>query len=702
MNWSVIISPLIPMPYVIGIGVAALALLIPGLVRRMRGAWWRLAAGVALILALLNPVLLNEQREPLSTVVAVVVDKSASQSLDGRDKTTTEAANQLAARLADFRGIGVRRIGSGGPAGGQPVDGTELFAPLAAALGDVPPERIGAVVMLTDGQVHDIPADRAGLPPSAPLHVLLSGHGGEKDRRIVIDAAPRFGIVNEKQVIKFRVLDEGATSSGPVRVTVNRDGNPLSIENVTPGGPAQLTVDITHGGPNIIEFEAAPLDGELTPVNNRAVVQIEGIRENLRVLLVSGEPHAGERTWRNLLKSDASVDLVHFTILRPPEKQDGTPINQLSLIAFPTRELFQDKIKQFDLIIFDRYQHQGVLPLLYFDNITRYVRQGGALLIAAGPDYASPTGTIFETPLQPVLPVGPTGKVIEQPYYASLTDLGQRHPVTRGLEGSASNPPAWGRFFRLIDVGRPQGNVIMKGAEDKPLLILNRVEKGRVALLLSDHTWLWSRGFEGGGPQVDLLRRLAHWLMKEPDLEEEALRASARAGQLTVEQQTMADKSEPVLVRKPSGGTETLNLAASGPGLWRATIPADEIGLYRLEQGDKRAFANVGAANPREFADARSTADKLKPLVDATHGRIARMASASGAIDLPRIVPVRSTVTMGGSDWIGVHMTEASVLKGITRVPLFGGFLTLFGVAGLFGLLALVGLPFATWLREGR
>jgi hypothetical protein len=702
MNWSLIVSPLIPLPWLIGVAVAAIVLLLPGLVRRMRGAWWRLAAGVALILALLNPVLLNEQREPLSTVVAMVVDKSASQSLDGRDKTTTEAANQLAARLAEFRGIEVRRIEAGGSTGGQPVDGTELFAPLSAALGDVPPERIGAVVMLTDGQVHDIPADRAGLPPSAPLHVLLSGHDGEKDRRIVIDAAPRFGIVNEKQVIKFRVLDEGGTSGGQVRVTVNRDGNPLSVENVTPGGPAQLTVDITHGGPNIIEFEAAPLDGELTPINNRAVVSIEGIRENLRVLLVSGEPHAGERTWRNLLKSDASVDLVHFTILRPPEKQDGTPINQLSLIAFPTRELFQDKTHEFDLIIFDRYQHQGVLPLLYFDNIARYVRQGGALLIAAGPDYAS-TGTIFETPLQPVLPVGPTGKVIEEPYYASLTDLGQRHPVTRGLEGSASDPPAWGRFFRLIDVGsRPQGNVIMKGAEDKPLLILNRVEKGRVALLLSDHTWLWSRGFEGGGPQVDLLRRLAHWLMKEPDLEEEALRASARAGQLTVEQQTMADRSDPVLVRKPSGATETLNLAAAGPGLWRATIPADEIGLYRLEQGDKRAFANVGAANPREFADARSTADKLKPLVDATHGRIARMADASGNIDLPRIVPVRSTVTMGGADWIGVHMTEASVLKGITRVPLFGGFLTLFGVAGLFGLLALVGLPFATWLREGR
>jgi hypothetical protein len=322
--------------------------------------------------------------------------------------------------------------------------------------------------------------------------------------------------------------------------------------------------------------------------------------------------------------------------------------------------------------------------------------------VAAGPDYAN-IGSLYQTPLSPVLPVAPTGRIIEQPFHAEVTDLGERHPVTRDLEGSEFEPPHWGRFFRLIDVDPPQqGNVVMKGVDDKPLLILDRKEEGRVALLLSDHTWLWARGYEGGGPHVDLLRRLAHWLMKEPDLEEEALRATARAGQLTVEQQTMAEESLPATVTKPSGAVEELILAPAEPGLWRATIPADEIGLYSVEQGDKRAFAHVGAANPREFIDARSTPDKLAPLVAETGGRIARMSDGGGALELPRIVPVRSTVTTGGSDWIGVRMTEASVLKGVSRVPLFYGFISLFGIAGLFGLLALVGLPFATWLREGR
>ena len=702
MNWTVGFSPLLPWPYLAGLAVVAALVLIPAVFRRMRGAWWRIAAALVMLLALSNPVLLNEQRTPLSTVVALVVDKSASQGLDGRDTMTTKAADELTKRLHAFRNIEVRRVDAGGPVNGHPVDGTDLFGPLSTALSDVPPDRIGGVIMLTDGQVHDIPANKSALPPNTPLHVLLSGHAGEVDRHIVIDNAPRFGIVNESQVIKFRVVDDGVKGSdGPVDVSVNLDGNPLSVEKVTPGVESQFTVNIAHGGPNVLEFEAAPLAGELTRINNRAVVSIEGIREHLRVLLVSGEPNPGERTWRNLLKSDAAVDLVHFTILRPPEKQDGTPINQLSLIAFPTRELFDQKIHQFDLIILDRYHNRGVLPLTYFDNIARYVRDGGALLIAAGPDYAG-EDSVSDTPLAPVLPAAPTGQVIEQPYYPTVTDLGRRHPVTRDLKGSQSNPPHWGRFFRLIGVDQPQGSVVMDGPDKKPLLVLNRVGKGRVALLLSDDTWLWARGYEGGGPDVDLLRRLAHWLMKEPDLEEEALRATARAGELTIERQTMADTTGPVTVHKPSGATQTVTLTKAEPGLWRATIPAGEIGLYRLDQGDMHAFASVGPANPREFANVISTPDKLKPLVDATHGRIARMADSSGGLDLPRIVPVHSTVTMAGSDWIGIHTTDASTLKGVTRVPLFTSFISLFGIAGLFGLIALIGLPFATWVREGR
>ncbi len=352
------------------------------------------------------------------------------------------------------------------------------------------------------------------------MHALITGRKDERDRRIAIIAAPRFGIVGQVQTITYRLDDQGV-SGERAKVAVRRDGETINERTVLSGETVNVDIDIKHAGPNIVEIEASPLENELTPVNNRAVVAIDGVRDKLRVLLVSGEPHSGERTWRNLLKSDASVDLVHFTILRPPEKQDGTPINELSLIAFPTRELFQQRINEFQLIIFDRYARQGVLPIAYFDNIARYVRAGGAVLVSAGPDYASTT-SIWRTPLDSVLPAEPVG-VTEKPYYAHLSDIGKRHPVTRGLEGSGTEPPHWSRFFRTVETRNATSPPVMTGADGKPLLLLSRYGEGRVALLLTDHIWLWARGYEGGGPHLDLLRRTSHWLMKQPDLDEESV-----------------------------------------------------------------------------------------------------------------------------------------------------------------------------------
>jgi hypothetical protein len=421
------------------------------------------------------------------------------------------------------------------------------------------------------------------------------------------------------------------------------------------------------------------------------VVSIDGVRDKLRVLLVSGEPHAGERTWRNLLKSDASVDLVHFTILRPPEKQDGTPINELSLIAFPTRELFQQKINEFQLIIFDRYARQGVLPIIYFDNIAKYVRDGGAVLVAAGPDYASQT-SLWRTPLDVVLPAEPSGNVTERAFHARLSELGKRHPVTRGLEGADTDPPHWSRWFRVVDTRNVSGTAVMQGADNKPLLILSRQGEGRVALLLSDHIWLWARGFEGGGPHLDLLRRLSHWLMKQPDLEEEALRLIVRGRDLTVQRQTMEDTVGEVTVTAPSGATQTLTLEPAEPGVWRRTFPANELGLWRATDGKLTTLTNVGPANPREFTEVTSTTEVLGPLAAATGGDARRLTETSG-VHVPRVIAVRSTDTYKGDDWIGLKLRDASVVRGIGVLPIF---------AGLIGLLLLVGSLAATWAREGR
>src|ERR1700734_3546468 len=688
MQYGIAFTPLVP-ALVLWVALAVIVA-IAGLllVARARGAAIRVTALALVLLALANPSFTREEREPLSSVVAVVIDKSPSQNFGERTRETAQAQAELVDSLKKIKGLEVRVV-EAGQADGE-TDGTKLFGALSSALSDVPVDRVAGAFLITDGRVHDIPANAAALGFQAPVHALITGRSNERDRRIAISAAPRFGVVGQTQTITYRLDDQGVTGNR-AKVVVRSDGEVINERTVLSGQTVNIDIDIKHAGPNIVEIEASPLDNELTLVNNRAVVAIDGVRDKLRVLLVSGEPHSGERTWRNLLKSDASVDLVHFTILRPPEKQDGTPINELSLIAFPTRELFQQKINDFQLIIFDRYARQGVLPIMYFDNISKYVRNGGAVLVAAGSDYAGPT-SLWRTPLDAILPAEPTGHVTEDPFYARLTDPGRRHPVTRGLDGANEEPPHWSEWFRIVDTQNSTGTTVMQGPDQKPLLVLSRQGEGRVALLLSDHIWLWARGFEGGGPHLDLLRRLSHWLMQEPDLEEEALRLKMSGRNLVVQRQTMADSVADVTLTSPSGTARTLKLEPAEPGVWEKSIVADELGLWRATDGKLNALTNIGPANPREFAEVTSTTDVMRPIANATGGAARRLDDGNG-LDVPRIVAVRSGGTYSGDDWIGLKMRDASVVRGIGVLPVF---------AGLLGLLLLIGSLAGTWAREGR
>ncbi|MEP1575969.1 hypothetical protein [Roseibium album] len=691
MVWSLSFDPLLPFWALIA--GAVVAFLLAGLSGYLNLRGWALRAlTMALLLfALANPAVEREDREPLSSVVALVIDKSQSQRLADREATTEEVAAEIQSRVEALKGFDLRVLEARNSGSGN---GTEVFQTLSNGLADVPPERVGGAIIITDGQIHDVPESAGALGFDAPVHGVITGAPEERDRRIVLDKAPRFGLVGSEQTVSLTVVDQGQ-GTGPgdqVRLTVKRDGDVISERTARTGEKIDIPVEIAHGGDNIFEFEAEPLGDELTNLNNRAVVTIDGIRENLRVLLVSGSPHSGERTWRNLLKSDASVDLVHFTILRPPEKQDGTPINQLSLIAFPTRELFSVKIDEFDLIIFDRYVRRGVLPMLYFDNIARYVQNGGAVLLAGGPDYAE-AGSLYRTPLAPILPASPTGGILEEPFYATLASLGERHPVTRGLPGSEQDPPAWSRWFRAVDTQLDAGHQLMSGPSDSPLLVLNREGEGRVAMLLSDHVWLWARGFEGGGPHVPLLRRLAHWLMQEPDLEEEALNVSILGSDLVIERQTLGDTIGEVTVTTPTGDVDEVAMTEQDPGLWRGILPATETGLFSVTDGEMSALIHVGPQNPREYTDVLSTTEVLSPISEATGGSTERLRDVGGDLDIPRVVSMHPSASYAGNGWIGLKATEASVLNGVDRYPL---------MIGLLGLALLLGMLSLTWYREGR
>jgi hypothetical protein len=680
-------SPLVPEPWLWLLGAAAAVLAALALVSRGPLAIARALALALVLAALANPSLVQEEREPVRDIVAVVIDRSLSQTLGERAAMTERVRVELLRRFGGLPDVEPRFIEAGD---GEGDDGTRLFAALANGLADVPPDRLAGVVMVTDGVVHDIPASAAQLGFRAPLHALVTGTPNERDRQIKLIDAPRFGIVGKDQTIRAQVMERGGT--GSALVTVRRDGQPILSRRIATGRPFSMPIRIEHGGPNVIEIEAEALPDELTLANNRAVLTIEGIREKLRVLLVSGEPHAGERTWRNLLKSDANVDLVHFTILRPPEKQDGTPINELSLIAFPTRELFQQKIKEFDLIIFDRYANQSVLPSTYFDNIVRYVREGGAVMVAAGPEFAGGT-SLARTRLSPVIPGTPDGRVFEEAYKARVTSGGRRHPVTRDLPGAEANPPAWGEWLRLVGAQIRTGATVMSGVGDQPLLVLAREEKGRVALLLSDHAWLWARGYREGGPHLDLLRRLAHWLMKEPALEEEALRASVNGREIRIERQTMAERPDAVTLVAPSGAERTIALDEERPGLFTASVPSREMGLHTLRSGSLVAFVSVGPPNPRELVDVFSDTEALRPTAEATSGSVRRVAGDDGEVTVPRIQAVRSGSRFAGSDWIGIRPSDTAIVRGVSVFPL---------ALGLIGLAALVGATLAAWLAEGR
>ncbi len=702
VTWTgVTFDPLLPWAVLSVFGAVALAVGLLGYWGRARGTTLRLAAAAALLATLANPALVKERRVGFPDVAVVVVDETPSQDIGARRAQTEAALAAVEAQLAGQPDIELRVVRVRHETVAAAGDGTHLIEPLTRALQDVPRRRIAGAILITDGQVHDLPADaaRAGLP--GPIHALITGAPDEIDRRLVVVRAPSFGIVGKTVEMTVRIEDAAAPQGARTQMTLRRDGGDTDSMTLPIGIDFTMTLDVEHGGHTVWELGIEPGTRELTLDNNRAVVTVNGVRDRLRVLLVSGEPHAGQRTWRNLLKADPSVDLVHFTILRPPEKQDGTPIEELSLISFPTRELFEVKLREFDLVIFDRYRQRGVLPPAYLRNVVEYVHEGGALLEAGGPAFASPF-SLYRTPLGAALPGEPTGALYERGFRPQVTPLGLRHPVTAGLTGgprdpveaAAANAPAssaephWGRWFRQVEVDALRGRTLMSGIENRPLLILDRVGKGRVAQLNSDHIWLWSRGVEGGGPQAELLRRLAHWLMKEPDLEEDDLRAEVREGRLEILRRSVDPYDRPVTVTGPGGASEEIRLTETHAGQYTASLPVSETGLYRVSDGDKTAMAAAGALNPVELADVRANRDAMQPLAEATGGSARWLAD--GTPSIRRVSPGRDAA---GSSWIGLRANEDHVVTGIDRTPLLPALLVL--------LLALGATAWA-WRREGR
>ena len=690
-------TPMVPVPLILLLLTATIGLLGYGLWRGARGALLRALPILALIIAISDPQLMRENRSALKDVAVVVVDESGSQRLGERAQRTADVLERLRSSLNNTKDLEVRVVRGGrSETGGQ--DGTRLFSALTAAMSDVPSQLLAGAILITDGQVHDTltPEQAAQVQApylKAPLHVLITGEKDEYDRRVRVDRAPDFGLVDKPAMVMLKVEDTAIAEGTLVAVTIGRNGGAPELLTLPAGEATEVSLPIENVGVNVFEVEVATGIGELSETNNRILIAINGVRDRLRVLLVSGQPHVGERAWRNLLKSDPNVDLVHFTILRPLNKDDGTPLNELALITFPIRELFEEKLSDFDLVIFDRYSQKGLVPFQFMANVADYVRAGGAVMLAVGTEY-SDSFSLFGGPLQGILPAEPTGRVFGGAFRPRLSAVGRRHPVTAELEGALASDadggePNWGRWLRQIQVRPGEGDPVMTGREDEPLLILDRVGQGRVALLLSDTIWLWGKGFDGGGPQVELLRRVAHWLMKEPELEEESLSAEVRDGALAVTRRSLAEEEQPVTVTPPSGQEQVIVPKDSGKGKFTAQISIDMPGLYQLSDGIHTTVTAIGSPNPLETYDVVATADRVTPLVQATNGGVYWL-DGGAAPAVRRVVPGRIA---HGSSWLGLRANKQSVVTGVTQTPL--------APVALILLLVMAGAMLAWW-QEGK
>ena len=697
MNAEILWTPALPLTVIGALAVLGVIMVVIQAFRAgPRGVIARTVLLAALALALMEPRISIEERAPETDIALILVDESTSQRVGGRREQTAEAVEALTKELSELQGMEVRTISVGDGDARRGRDGSRIAGALSDALGDMPGSRFAGAAIVTDGQIHDADlALKGGL--AGPVHVMVTGDRDEKDRRLVIADAPGYGIVGNDVTVRFRVEDRvseetGGFGSSLVGVNVSVDGEIRDTLQLETNQDHEVTLPLEHAGATYIEIEAAAADGELSPVNNRAVVSVNGVRDRLRVLLVSGQPHAGERTWRNLLKSDPSVDLVHFTILRPPEKNDFTPLNEISLIAFPVRELFEEKIDEFDLIVFDRYVVRDVLPPSYFRNIANYVRGGGAVLLAVGPEYGG-LRSLSRTPLSDILPATPTGEVFENKFKPRISETGHRHPVTSGLPGAVvpgrdDLEPTWGAWFRQVGVTASVAPTLMQGDAGNPLLVMERVDEGRVALFSSDHLWLWARGYDGGGPQAELMRRIAHWLMKEPELDEEGLFARVEDGEIRIERRSLTPGNAEVILESPSGETRTVTLEAESAGRAVARLPVEEVGLYRVRDEEHLALAPAGPLNPLELADLRATDGPAKQLADAANGSVRWLVDG-----MPSVRGVQKDRQTAGTNWVGFVRNEAFTVTGITTVPLAPWWLVI-----------LLGVGFAelAWWREGR
>jgi hypothetical protein len=644
----------------LGFCLASSIIVVLGLYHRARGTLLRAAVFLALIIVFLNPSAQHEKREALRDTALVAIDDSASMRLGDRAVRTAHATDAVMAKLRNIPNIDIVTLHVSG------TDETDLFTAISNKLPSLPHNRLAAIIAITDGQIHD----KLVRPFSVPFHVLMAGHKDDLDRRLVLKSVPAYGIVGKTVRATLRVEDQPKPQSSDAVIILHHDDGTTQTITAPIGKDIDLDVPVTHPGPNLFAATTEVVPNELTPVNNTVTATVSGIRDHLRVLLISGTPHSGGRAWRNLLKADAAIDLVHFTILRTPEKETFADSKDMALIVFPARELFETKLKNFDLVVFDRFSKRSLIPDEYLANIANYVQQGGGLLISNATDADQRENGFDASPLASILPAEPTGDILTGSFIPALTESGQRHPVLSSLT-SMQPRDTWSPWYRQVNATARRGNIVMSGLHGVPLLVLDHVGTGRVAQFLSDQFWLWGRGYQQGGPQTELLRRVAHWLVQEPELDETALKAKAimqdGAWSLAITLRSLGNNPIKTIVTDPDNQSQSVMVNPSHePGLLSTTVPVSKTGLYHVQQDERDVMVMVGPSSSAEFGDVIATDEKLLAIAKASGGSVTWLADNP---DGPTIKHTDADASQSGWGWIGLRRNGQYRVTGSETYP---------------------------------
>lgn len=692
---SVYFEPAYPFNTPLGMGLGgaggalALAFGLYALRRKEKLAAATLGTGALVALSL---TLQTEQQSYTNdpTEILVVIDQTSSNTANDRDDISAQIEQHIRDNMEGMDNFIIRPVYIDAALSGDAEEQSRLFDTLRDRV-DITPEKMGGVIFVTDGQVHNAP-DTSPYG-DIPVYTILTGPESDYDRAIEITDVSPFGLVDKDHQINFTINEFGdpALSGNAIEVLVTQGTNVLQTLQVVPGEPTSIEVPITTPGVNSYTIKAQHLSAEVTDLNNSIAVEVEGLRENLNIFMMSGSSNNSARDLSTFYKADPASQFIHFMPLRlPSDLTSRISKDDLALGPVPYTEIFDNALDKFNIFGFDQYENNFILPYRDLRNIVDYANEGGSVMVIAGEEFSG-RKSLARTPIGNILPVEPTGEYRDTRYTAELSEDGKRHPLVRDLPGA--NPrgetPNWGPWISasISDVISDTSRTLLETPDGQPLLVIDELgeNEGRVAILLSGGSFaLWD------GPDAQLLQNVSHWLMHRPDLEAEALRANRSGyGSIIIERQTLdAMAPDPAIITGPDGITAEAEFTQEVlPGLWQAEYRYLQPGLYHITQDNTAPAANteefaidisVGLDFSTELAEVIATPDIMQPIADSSGGTIIRAVQENGEIWMPDFRSIKpETAERFGEDWMGLIQKDIETIRGQEEKPFIPPWLTL-------------------------